>query len=150
MILKFSIMTSSAGRDVITGRWPGLFDLKLTFSKQVCTNTSSQNVFKPSMPPKLPVLISTHIRHIFDTCPQFVHNFSDSWTPTSWLVQGWYWYNFCPTRIVVSAQLARDGAHGKLSTLPRTYSSNGIAASRERIETMNSEMWLFGGALNGG
>ena len=61
MILKFSIMTSSAGRDVITGRWPGLFDLKLTFSKQVCTNTNSQNVFKPSMPLKLPVLISTHL-----------------------------------------------------------------------------------------
>ena len=54
-------MTSSAGRDVITGRWPGFFDLKLTFSKQVCTNTSSQNVFKPSMPPKLPVVISTHL-----------------------------------------------------------------------------------------
>ena len=28
---KFSIMTSSAGRDVITGRCPGFSDLKLTF-----------------------------------------------------------------------------------------------------------------------
>ena len=27
---------------------------------------------------------------------------------TSWLVQGWYWYNFCPTRIVVSAQIETE------------------------------------------